>query len=305
MNYHEFKIVMMSHINNVDENSLKRFWEVYFKMYNNYKIFLIDLSDIFVFLYKKDNTLNIDELTSLASVMLKVKFDYYMSSDDNVPKYLFFQEQYLKYKNKKNIILCSEYAKQIMRKKIPLDVKQNFTFNYYNVMTKRKFNKEQVLCMVDIHFFLHKFLDNIENISLLTNTVIECFKSNLNLNFAKSCYWCYGNMVTKFQDNYFDLAYILKCAVDENVINKIDINKYFVLGALSNNFYDSDIDYSNDEILEGQKYFLSKGNDLMDTAESISDYIQDESYPEIKIDFILGIIKEGLLLKEEKLLIKN
>ena len=305
MNYYEFKIVMMSHITNPNENILNKFWQVYYKMYKSFELSSIGLLDILVFLYKKANTLDIDELTSLATIMLNTKIDYYISSSNDSPIYLLFVGDSVKYNNTKNVNLCSEYVKELKSKKVSMEFKRKFTYDFYNILTRHKFDKKQLLNMVNIHFFLHENLENLENTALLTNAIMEYFESKLNLNFVNSCSWCYGNLVTKFEENYFDLAYKIKYVVDEKLVDKEDITKYFVLGALSKKFYDSDIDYFNDEILEGQKYFLSKGNDLIDTAESISDYIQDERYQEIKIDFILGIIKEGLLLKENKLLIKN
>ena len=84
-------------------------------MYKSFELSSIGLLDILVFLYKKANTLDIDELTSLATIMLNTKIDYYISSSNDSPIYLLFVGDSVKYNNTKNVNLCSEYVKELKR----------------------------------------------------------------------------------------------------------------------------------------------------------------------------------------------
>lgn len=77
------------------------------------------------------------------------------------------------------------------------------------------------------------------------------------------------------------------------------------MGMISNVDCNDKIYKVNNKVDLGQKYFIGTDDNLFDISQSINDYIHDDTYEEKETDFMLGIIKKGLLVSNDKKIILN
>ena len=309
MTYYEFEDLIWQQVGNLNEEKIKKFWNVYVNYYNSFGPFIDLFLDVLLFLYEKDNELREDDLTILFSILIPIKKEFYMRDGAKINYKFVFPKELLEYNTPYNENLCSIYLKELEDKNISFEEKIEFTYNYYSyymLFLKEDAKKSDLIEIVNLNFYLQKCFETLIDISIIKDSIIDCYKNyELLGNINNKLHWCIGNILAKGQNNYYDFANFIKQVIDEEIININDIDVYIILGMVNNVVEKENIFKINNDVIAGQKYFMNLENEALDISISINDYLHDLNHEEKKVDFILGIIKEGIKPKEEKCLIMN
>ena len=303
MSYEKFKLYMISELNDVKEINLIKLHSVYetFSKENSEQKDLI--LKMLVFLYKELDIFHGKDITNLLLILLYIhpKIALGCENEEQLIKTLNKYPLYYNLDNRYKKVCLKYIRDNIIKKEVSSEEKGHSLVNYYKKFIKKKLSVEQCNNLIIIHQLLLDFFLEYLGFDQIIYVISECFNNN-DFNYNQSFSWCMGRCFSYVYNTYLSLSnfYVHIFSLKKYESIKKFLDKYFILGSLSNLNYKSVIFLDTENEKEGQRYFsMNSDNMLLNIAESIEDYFADDIQVNKNEEFIYGIIIEGINKKLE------